>query len=86
MNRRTSALITFAGLAAAVLAFALFGPIEAGIVAIATLCHAAFGTSIVGTSLIPPGTDVDPRDVRRFRREHPEATIREAAAAVARRP
>lgn len=85
MSGRTSALITLAGLAAAVLALALFGPIQAGIVAIATLCHAAFGRTIVGTTPIRPGTGEDPHEVRRYRVEHPGTTISEAVAAVARR-
>lgn len=85
MNRRTSALMTLGGLAAAILAFALFGPVYAGIVALATLCFAAFGTSVIGNTTILVTKPVDPEVVRRYREEHPGATISEAASVVARK-
>lgn len=85
MNRRTSAVFTLTGSIAAIIAGALFGPIFAGIVALATVCFAAFGKPILGSTHIPEGTAVDPQEVRRYRLEHPDATISEATAAVARR-
>lgn len=84
MNRRTSALITLGGLAAAILAYALFGPIYAGILALATLCFAAFGRSIIGSTTILATKPIDAEAVRRYREEHPGATISEAASVVAR--
>lgn len=58
MKRRTSALITLGGVAAAILAYSLFGP---------------------GTG------PIDPETVRRYREDHPGATISEAAAVAARK-
>lgn len=84
MRRRTSALITLGGLATAIVAYALFGPIYAGILALATLCFAAFGTSIIGSTTIVTTRPIDPEAVRRYREEHPGATISEAASVIAR--
>lgn len=84
-KQRTSALITLGGLAAAILAYSLFGPLYAGILAVATLCFAAAGSPIVGTTTILATRPIDPEAVRRYREDHPVATISEAAAAVARK-
>jgi hypothetical protein len=85
VKRRTSALITLGGLAAAVLAYPLFGPMYAGILALATLCFATFGSPIVGSTAIPATGLIDPEVVRRYREAHPGTTISEAAAVVARK-
>lgn len=83
MNRWTPAILTLAGLATAGLALTLFGPLYACADAVATLCYAGSGKSIVGNASIPPGVTVDPQEVRRYRVEHPGVTISEAVAAVA---
>jgi hypothetical protein len=75
-------VVTLGGAAASGVAFALFGVTPAGMVALATLCFAAFGPSIVGTSSVPPG-EIDPRAVRRYREQNPGTTITEAASTVA---
>jgi hypothetical protein len=85
VKRRTSALITLGGLAAAILAYSLFGPMYAGILALATLCFAAFGSPIVGSATTRATGPIDPESVRRYREAHPGATISEAAAAAARK-
>ncbi|WIB59663.1 hypothetical protein DEJ13_14625 [Curtobacterium sp. MCLR17_007] len=85
MKRRTSALITLGGLTASILAYALFGPILAGILALATLCFAAFRTSIIGSTTILATKPIDPKAVRQYREDHPGATISAAASIVARR-
>ncbi|WP_139199833.1 hypothetical protein [Curtobacterium sp. MCBA15_008] len=79
------AIVTICGLAAAIIAFGLFGPVFAGIIALATLCSAAFGTRIIGNASTGGVGDVDPAEVRRYREEHPGATITEGIASVARR-
>jgi hypothetical protein len=86
VSRWAPAILTFSGLAATGLALALFGPLPACAVAVATLWYSASGRSIVGNTVIPPGSDLDPIEVRRYRLERPGTTISEAAAAVARRP
>ncbi|MBF4607721.1 hypothetical protein [Curtobacterium sp. VKM Ac-1393] len=83
MTRRERGLVTSGGVTASLVAFALFGAAPAGIVVLATLCFAAFGPSIVGSAAVPSGK-IDPREVRRYRQDHPGTTISEAAAAVAR--
>ncbi|MFZ6990628.1 hypothetical protein ACO0E1_01935 [Curtobacterium sp. RRHDQ66] len=80
MKRWTPAIRTFAGLAAAGLALALFGPLYACAVAVATLWSAGSSKRIVGNAFIPPGMTVDPQEVRRYRVEHPGVTISEAVA------
>lgn len=86
MSRWAPAILTFVGLAATGLALALFGPLYACAVAVTTLWYSVSGTSIIGNAAIAPGSDLDPSEVRRYRVEHPGATISEAAAAVAGRP
>jgi hypothetical protein len=86
VSRWAPAILTFVGLAATGLALALFGPLNACAVAVATLWYATWGTSIIGNTVIPPRSDIDPSEVRRYRVEHPGTTISEAAAAVAGRP
>lgn len=84
MTPRSRALVTIGGAAAAIGACALFGISAGGMVAIAAMCVAASGPSIIGTT--PVGTStVCAREVRRYRETHPGTTITEAAAAVARR-
>lgn len=83
VNRWAPAILTFAGLAAIGLALALFGSLYACAVALATLCYATSGKSVIGDTSVPPGSNVDPSEVRRYRLEHPGATISEAAAAIA---
>ncbi|WP_420368741.1 hypothetical protein [Curtobacterium sp. L1-20] len=84
MTPRSRALVTIGGAAAAIGACALFGNSAGGMVAIAAVCFAASGPSIIGTTPVGPGA-VRARDVRRYRETHPGTTISEAAAAVARR-
>jgi hypothetical protein len=85
VKRRTSALITLGGLAAAILAYSLFGPMYAGILALATLCFTAFGSPILGSTTTLATGPIDPEAVRRYRESHPGTTISEAAAVVARK-
>lgn len=87
MTSRTRALVTFGGVATSFVAAALFGIGPAGMVALATLWFAASGPSIVGASPAASSAalaEVEPRAVRRYREEHPGATIREAMSAVER--
>jgi hypothetical protein len=86
VSRWAPAILTFVGVAATGLALALFGPLCACAVAVATLWYSTSGDSIIGNTVIPPGSDLEPSEVRRYRLEHPGTTISEAAAAVARRP
>jgi hypothetical protein len=86
VSRWAPAILTFVGLAATGLALALFGPLHACAVAVATLWYSTSGDSIIGNAAIPAGSDLDPLEVRRYRVEHPGTTISEAAAAVACRP
>ena len=79
------AIVTICGLTAAIVAFGLFGPVYAGIIALATLCSVAFDTRIIGNASIGAVGDVDPTEVRRYREEHPGATITEGIVSVARR-
>lgn len=80
------AIVTLVGVAAAPITFTLFGVLPAGMVTLATLWFAASGPSIIGTTnLADDAGGLDPREVRRYREDHPGTTISEAAAAVARR-
>lgn len=83
MSRWAPAILTCAGFVAAGLALALFGSLCACAVAVATLWYATSGKSIIGETVVPPGSNVDPSEVRRYRLEHPGTTISEAAAALA---
>lgn len=86
MTPRIRAIVTLVGVAATPIACALFGVLPAGTVALATLWFAASGPSIVGaTKPARDAGELDPREVRRYREDHPGTTISEAAAAVARR-
>jgi hypothetical protein len=85
VTTRTQALIILGGLATSIAASALYGVTLAGMVALATLWFASSRPSMVGTLPEAASLDgVDPRAVRRYRKEHPSATIGEAAVAVAR--
>jgi hypothetical protein len=86
VNRWKKAICMLGGLAASALAFGLFGPTIAGLVLLATLWCGAFGTPVIGdTPVLGRATSVDPGDVRRYREEHPGATISDAVAAVTHR-
>lgn len=86
MTTRTRALVTVAGVLAALGAFAMFGVATAGMLALATLWFAASGPSTLGAvSVDLRGVDLDAREVRRYREDHPGATIIEGTSAVARR-
>lgn len=86
MTARGTALITLGGLTATLTASALFGLVPAGLVALATLWTVATGPSVLGTwRLSPDEADVDPAEVRQYRKDHPGTTVSEAAAAVAHR-
>jgi hypothetical protein len=82
VNRWVAAFVPIAGLAAAGLAYALFGMLYAGIVLLATISWAAFGKSFVGSTPVPAGSEIDPAAVRRYREEHPGTTITDAINAV----
>lgn len=82
----TSTIVTLGGLAASALAFGLFGPGIAGILLLGTISYAAFRSPTIGdTPVIGPAADISPGDVRRYREEHPGATISDAVAAISRR-
>jgi len=86
VTTRGRALVSLGGVVAAFAAFALFGALPAGMLSLATLWFAASGPGAVGTSApASDATAIDPRAVRRYREDHPGATISEAVAAVARR-
>ncbi len=51
--------------------------------ALGTVTSAAFAPRTIGTARIPDGIRPGPREVRKWRKEHPGATITEAIAAVA---
>lgn len=53
--------------------------------ALATITYAAFAPSVFGSTRIPEGACPDPLEARRWREEHPGATISEAIAAVSER-
>jgi len=85
VTTRTRALTTVGGVLAAAVALALFGTAPAGMVALATLWFAATGPDTVGAVAVDlRGVHVDPREVRRYREDHPGTTIGEGASAVAR--
>ena len=83
MKRWTPAVATLTGLAAACAAYALFGPLLAGMVFFATLSFAAFRKTVFGSTLISGRSKIDPAAVRRYREEHPGTTIADAINAVA---
>ncbi len=86
VNARTRALVIVSGVMAAVGAFALFGTAPAGMVAFGTLWFAAASPGADDSIAVDlRGARVDPRDVRRYREDHPGTTIIEAASAIARR-
>lgn len=74
------AAATLGGLALALLAFLLEGPLTAPMVILATLYLAPGRTLIVGDTPILGPVDVDVKTVRRYREEHPGATISDAIA------
>ncbi|WP_439689203.1 hypothetical protein ACRQ4C_14805 [Curtobacterium sp. SP.BCp] len=82
---RTSALVVFGGTAATIGAWLALGLPYACLGALATLAYAASMPSVIGSMRVPEGAAPDPRDVRRWREEHPGATISEAIAAVSER-
>lgn len=50
--------------------------------ALATITYAAFAPSVIGSTRVPEGAAPDPREVKKWREEHPGATISEAIAAT----
>jgi hypothetical protein len=85
VSRWAPAIATLGGLAASALALELFGWTVAGVVLLATAC-AAFRSPVIGdTPVLDPATSIDPAAVRRYREDHPGATISDAVAAVSRR-
>lgn len=78
------AAASLGGLGLAVLAFFLQGPFIAGMIPRATLYLAAGRTRVVGDTPILGPIDVDVKVVRRYREEHPGATISDAIAATRR--
>ncbi len=74
------AAASLGGLGLAILAFFLLGPLTAGMILLATLYLAPGRTRIVGDTPILGPVDVDVRTVRRYREEHPGATISDAIA------
>jgi hypothetical protein len=85
VRRWSPAVLTLAGLTAAMIAYASAGPTIAGILLLATVCVGAFSRPVIGsTPVSEPTSPVDPAAVRRYREEHPGSTISEAVAAITR--
>ncbi|MFZ7088901.1 hypothetical protein [Curtobacterium sp. RRHDQ10] len=84
MTRRGVALTVLGGLASVVIAWVAIDAPIAGMVLLATLVFAASARPVVGNTPISAGTTIDPRAVRRYREQHPGATITEAIAALQR--
>ena len=85
VRRWSPAVLTLAGLTAAMIAYAWAGPTIAGILLFATVCVGAFSRPVIGsTPVSEPTSPVDPTAVRRYREEHPGSTISEAVAAITR--
>jgi hypothetical protein len=80
------AALTLGGLTAAMIAYASSGPTIVVVLLLATSCVSAFSRPVIGnTPMARPAASVDPAAVRRYREEHPGATISDAVAAVAHR-
>ncbi|KQO61183.1 hypothetical protein [Curtobacterium sp. Leaf261] len=84
MTRRGVALTVVGGLGAVVVAWVTMGMTVAGMILLATLVFAASARPVVGNTPISAGTTIDPRAVRRYREQHPGATITDAIAALQR--
>ena len=93
LNRRSThlarrwslAVLTLAGLTAAMIAYASAEPTIAGILLLATVCVGASSMPVIGnTPVKEPTSHVDPAAVRRYREEHPGSTISDAVAAITR--
>ncbi|MBT2503768.1 hypothetical protein [Curtobacterium sp. ISL-83] len=80
-----TAVSTLAGLTVAILTYGVLGPVAAGIVFIAVLCHAFAGDGALGNTPIGDVPVAAPEEIRRYRREHPGTTISEAIAILGRR-
>lgn len=74
------AATSLGGLGLAIMAFYLMGPLTAGMIILATLYLAPGRTRIVGDTPILGPIDADVKTVRRYREEHPGATISDAIA------
>lgn len=79
---RTPALVVLGGTVATIGAWLALGLPYACLGALATITYAASTPSVIGSTRVPEGAAPDPREVRRWREEHPGATISEAIAAV----
>ncbi|KTR03229.1 hypothetical protein [Curtobacterium luteum] len=53
--------------------------------ALATITYAAFAPSVIDSTRVPEGAAADPREVKKWREEHPGAIVSEAIAAVSER-
>ncbi|WJY01641.1 hypothetical protein [Curtobacterium sp. 458] len=82
---RTSALAIFGGVVATAAAWIALGLPFACVGALATITYAASMPSVIGTTRVAQGAAPDHREVRKWRKEHPGATITEAIAAVSER-
>lgn len=82
MRRWTPALIIIAGVVASVVAWVTLDLVYACLVSLATISYAAYAPSVIGNTSIPSGATPDAALVRRWREEHPDATISDAIAAT----
>jgi hypothetical protein len=86
VRRWMPAVVTLGGATAALIAYASSAPTIAVVLLIATFCVSASSRPVIGnTPVTEPVPSVDPAAVRRWREEHPGATISDAVAAVTRR-
>ncbi|WP_022902992.1 hypothetical protein [Curtobacterium sp. B8] len=83
--RRGPTVVIVGGIAATIGAWLALGLLDACLGALATLAYAASAPSVVGATRVPDGAAPDPRSVRKWREEHPDATISEAIAALSER-
>lgn len=84
-DRWQPALVILGGLVATIGAWLALGLLSACLGALATIAYVTFAPSVIGTARVPGGAAPDPHDVRKWREEHPGATISEAIAAVSER-
>lgn len=82
MSRRLSLLSTCGVLGFGGLAFVVAGPLVAGVIILAALYLGAGRQKVLGDTPILKPVDMSPHVLRRYREEHPGATITDAIAAT----